>query len=187
MKKELLALLLCAAPSYAGLEFDWSDSSLSKEKRQQIETTIKRTALLYTEENYADLGVYNFLTAAERYSIHVESDLGQAGEYWMGAEGGELFLDESCVKDQVLLEIVVFHEFSHAYDYTVTENIREMEYAKAKNLKERRQARQRTAWLTQIIAVTEQRALKKEQQYVEDIKLKIPKELYQKLQDRYKE
>ncbi len=176
---------ILSTPCSAEIVFDWSDSTVPKEQRQRIEEIVHTAAAKYKEEKYADLGVYDFAAASEKYTLHFENDLGQPGEYWMGAEGGAMFLDDVLSTQDAFLEIVVFHEFSHAYDYTVTENIRWNAYQKAKNQKERKQARQNTAWLTNIVATTEYRAKKKEHQFVEEIKDRIPTKLYDKLQERY--
>ncbi len=125
------------------LHFDWGNSSISTDVILQklLEERASAAAIKWAEKRYPNYGPYNFLTAKEIYTITVD-DIPQHAELWGGRH---ILLDQSLVNDPALLQIVVFHELRHAYDFYVADNLLRLEVDKAKNRKERLEIIKRAA------------------------------------------
>lgn len=175
---------LLSSSSYADIRCDWSGVTVPKEKQQLIEECIQKGALKYTEKKYADMGELHFASAPEIYIIRIDKDQGQP-EYWLGGNGGTLFLDVEELNDMTKCEIIVFHEFSHIYDWTLKDRADKEHSPIPKTAEERKKVYERRMMIKKNVEETESRAIKKEQQYVEEIKARVPEKLYKELQKRY--
>ena len=155
---------MLAQPISAKLIFEWRDTSVPEQERGKIEQRLQRVALKYTEQKYADLGAYNFITAEERYVIQI----GNEAPFLAGHSAARrtVILRQCFPCPQ--LDIVFFHELDHAYAYAMGD-IRLRFSVKNPSV---------FNWY-----LTESRALQKEYLYIDEIQNVIPKKYYQKFQE----
>ncbi|MBI4441309.1 hypothetical protein HY639_04015 [Candidatus Woesearchaeota archaeon] len=172
MKRGWLCLFLgssiCAAPMDAEVRFQWEDEKTPVKTRRAAEECVKTAARKYMEPLYGDLGAYDFFRAPEIYTVYFGDTDGITAEYFVGSRGGTLFLDKKLTTNPTKIEIIALHELGHAYDWTHHDR-----------------GQKKGIQLRQIVAQTEERSLRKEQRYVEEIKDRIPRSLYVELQPRY--
>ena len=162
MKTTLHSLLLfglLSNPAYSELIFQWNDIDTPKEKRSGVEERIKNIALKYTDKKYAEYGEYNFVTSNEKYYISIVHDPYAAGF------NPERRIQIGNIPDP-LMEIIMVHEFAHAYDLE-------------KGIDEIKMAVLDKNEIT--MPLIEGRATKKEYIYLQEIKDKIPEKYYKKL------
>ncbi len=183
MNKSLAAaaFLCMSAPCSGEIKFEWREYDLVKErigncetvyldektkhallstKKSDLEKTITTIAQKYKTEKYADMGKYDFVTSDKCFSvIFVESAM-VGYSYNSNSFVFSMFL----LKDMTALESAALHEFSHAYDFIKVPAMQKHELPN--HLK---------------LIYTETRATKKEYLYYEEIKGRMPKDIYEKL------
>lgn len=116
-KKTLAGIaLFCSlsASSSAELVFNWNGTNFSNERKKEIIEAVKEASLSFTNERYADFGIYNFIECKQKYKIN----FGTTKNIALYKPAQRLFLfDTDLLNNMDYFKGISVHEFSHAYDY----------------------------------------------------------------------
>ncbi|MEK7066385.1 MAG: hypothetical protein AAB965_02310, partial [Patescibacteria group bacterium] len=125
----LLSLVFCVSSAEAKIIFNWSeDKIISSEKRKEVEARFRKVAAKYLDSKYANLGPYDFAGSSDELTVMVmdsyEEENSAKAEFFPGIRGATLFVDPSLLESLNVFQTGALHELSHAYDYIMTDKMR---------------------------------------------------------------
>ena len=180
----LLSFVFCAGPAEAKIVFNWSeDKIVSSEKRKEVEVRFRKAALKYLDSKYANLGAYDFAGSSDVVTVMImdsyEAENNAKAELFPGVNGATLFVDPSLLENLNVFQVGALHELSHAYDYIMTDKMRN---SLSFFLRVRREVggdiSNTKEWRRRYLLSGEERAFKKEEMYIRELKNELSADDY---------
>ncbi len=131
----ILVFMCIASPLLASITLQWHDTHTDKApkgfkySRAQIEEAINKAANAFSEK-YKDMEEFDFVNCSKEFIFTLDSGANDVilhlpGPFFSGYIYDYIYLNSKILNKKTLneIEVMLFHEFSHLYDYSLADEI----------------------------------------------------------------